>query len=166
MGELQTKVALLEDAVRHLQAELQSVVKDQHHQYMYARKHLSFFTRLCTQVERILLHEDARSRSLGLLHAINQDALKSMERYHAPSTCDPYHFLRQRTAPNLKSDEELNIWGNYPAVSNQTGEPDLIGLCKYTHKPTRFWWLTLTNRRSENSCSCLLCEANSEKQLT
>lgn len=118
VANLRQEVEILGRRQRELLTELNVIREDQMDQYLYARKHLSSTLRLCTQVERIIEHEDSNSRSLEVLQVISRDILKVLERYHAPGTNDRFRFLKQRKIQNaICEDEQMNYAGNFPITS-------------------------------------------------
>lgn len=123
MSGLREQVETLERRQQELLVELNNIKKDQLDQYMYARKHLNSTLRLCTQVERIIEHEDSDSRSLQVLQTISWDILKALERYHAPGSHDPLRFLKQRTVQNHSYEDEHTKSAGSP-VPSPTAEGD------------------------------------------
>lgn len=124
ISDLREEVKILERRQRELLVELDNIKKDQLDQYMYARKHLNFTLRLCTQVERIIEREDSDSCSLEVLQTIGWDILKALERYHAPGTNDPLRFLKQKKIHNaIREDEQTKSARDSP-VPSPTAEGD------------------------------------------
>lgn len=123
VSDLRNDVKILEESQRELLEELRSIKKDQLDSYMYARKHLSFTLRLCTQVERILEHEDSEPRSLKVLQAIGQDVLNALERYLAPGSGDPLRFIKQKTMqPPVYEQDHINHSWNSSVIPSPTAE--------------------------------------------
>lgn len=125
VSELRDTVKVLEESQRELLEELRTIKNDQLDSYMYARKHLSFTLRLCTQVERILEQEDSKSRSLKVLQAIGEDILNALERYHAPGSGDPLRFIKQRTMqPSFYEQDYINHSWNSSVITSPTAGND------------------------------------------
>lgn len=140
ISQLREEVKTLEKRHQALLDELEHIKRDQMDEYVYARMHLTYTSKLCQQVERIIKRkesdvpslrvkqvikpEDSDAESLKVLRKIDSDISEALKRYYAPGSNDPLRFLKQRALriANNKAKQTKSA-GDSP-VPSPTAEGD------------------------------------------
>ena len=140
ISQLREEVKNLDKRQQELLDELEDIKNDQMNEYVYARKHLTYTSKLCKQVERIIKRkegdvpslqveqiikpEDSDAESLKVLRKIDSDISDALKRYYAPGSNDPLRFLKRRAQQIAAYEGKQTKSGVDSPVPSPTAEGD------------------------------------------